>query len=252
MNEFAGKTVWVTGATSGIGRAVALGFLQQGAVVGVNHLHDPAAFSSFIDTVKTKQPDALSRVIELPGDVRRRDQVMTMADTLMNVTGSLDVLVNNAGISQIKPFLEVTDSDWRNIMDTDLTSVFLCCQAAIPHLLKSAGSIVNVASELALTGRAQFVPYTAAKGGIISLSRSLAREFAPAIRVNVVAPGPTQTPMLDAEASVPGHQEPVDDVPLQRVATAGEIADSILFLASDKASYFCGDVISPNGGSVMR
>lgn len=246
--EFSGKVVLITGATTGIGRAAAEVFLREGATVAVNHLDQPEQFARMAGELR----DLPGALIDCPGDVRDAKAVKAMVDHLVAQAGRLDVLVNNAGISQVKPFLETTEEDWDAIIDTDLKSVFLCCLAAIPHLLKQGGAIVNIASELALSGRARFGPYTAAKGGVISLTRSLAREFAPTIRVNAVAPGPTWTPLLEKEAQVPGHKEDMDEIPLGRYAEASEIAESILFLASPRASYFCGDVISPNGGAVMR
>ena len=246
--EFSGKVVLITGATTGIGRAAAKAFMREGATVGVNHLGQSDLFAEMVE----KLCDLPGELIECPGDVRSASAVQEMVGHLVTRAGRLDVLVNNAGISQVKPFLETTEEDWDAIIDTDLKSVFLCCRAAIPHLLVQGGAIVNIASELALSGRARFGPYTAAKGGVISLTRSLAREFAPSIRVNAVAPGPTWTPLLEKEAQAPGHKEDMDEIPLGRYAEPSEIAESILFLASPRASYFCGDVISPNGGAVMR
>ena len=246
--EFSGKVVLITGATTGIGRAAAEAFLREGATVGVNHLDQSEQFARMAGELR----DLPGALIECPADVRDAKAVKAMVDRLVGQAGRLDVLVNNAGISQVKPFLETTEEDWDAIIDTDMKSVFLCCRAVIPHLLVQGGAIVNIASELALSGRARFGPYTAAKGGVISLTRSLAREFAPSIRVNAVAPGPTWTPLLEKEAQVPGHKEDMDEIPLGRYAEASEIAESILFLASPRASYFCGDVISPNGGAVMR
>jgi 3-oxoacyl-[acyl-carrier protein] reductase len=246
--NFKGKTILVTGGTSGIGKATVSLFTQAGATVGVNHIGQHEAFIE----LERELSEAPGKLIELEANVTDAGQVRVALDTLLSATNRLDVLVNNAGVSLIKPFLEITEDEWDHIVDTDLKSVFLCCQAAIPELLKTRGTIVNIASELAISGRAKFAPYTAAKGGIISLTRSLAREFAPTIRVNAVAPGPTSTPMLAAEAAVPGHNESTADIPLGRYADPVEIATSIVFLASEHAGYFCGDILSPNGGAVMR
>jgi 3-oxoacyl-[acyl-carrier protein] reductase len=167
--------------------------------------------------------------------------------------GRIDVLVNNAGIVLVTPFLETTREDWQRVIDTDLTSVFDCCQGVLPHMLANGhGCIINVASELAYLGRDRYTAYTAAKGGVVSLTRSLAREFAPQIRVNAIAPGPTDTEMLASELTTPGLLEKEIDIPLRRFARPAEIAASAVFLASDQASFYCGEVLSPNGGALMR
>ena len=119
-------------------------------------------------------------------------------------------------------------------------------------LEKEQGCIINIASELAYLGRAQFAPYTASKGAILSLTRSLAREFAPAIRVNGIAPGPCDTDMLRGEIDTPEQWEKEIDLPLARVSRPEEIAMTAVFLASGFASYYCGETLSPNGGSLMR
>ena len=248
MSDFTGKTVLITGASSGIGFASALAFLRSGATVAANHLHDEAGFQR----LQSAACESAGRLLSMPADVSDGVAVEEMVEAVVARTGRIDVLVNNAGVSRIKPFLDTDESDWDFILNTDLKSVFLCSRAVMPHLLQSGGAIVNVASELALTGRPGFAPYTAAKGGIISLTRSLALEFAPTVRVNAIAPGPTSTPLLEAENATPGHEEPVELIPLGRIANPEEIAESIVFLASDKATYYCGAVLSPNGGTVMH
>jgi 3-oxoacyl-[acyl-carrier protein] reductase len=119
-------------------------------------------------------------------------------------------------------------------------------------LEKGGGCIINIASELGYLGRAGFTPYTAAKGGMITLTRSMAREFAPTIRVNAIAPGPCDTEMLRSEIKTPEQMERELDIPMQRFGRPGEIAATAVFLASEHAGFYCGDVLSPNGGSLMR
>lgn len=246
--EFKNKIILITGAATGIGRATAKRFVEEGAIVGINHLNQHEEFKTLVKECKGFS----GSLIELNADVSKKDSVYNMLQTLIQQTNQLDILINNAGLSIVKPFLELDETEWDNIINTDLKSVFLCCQASIPHLQKENGVIINIASELAYTGRANFSAYTAAKGGVISLTRSLAQEFAETIRINAVAPGPTKTPLLDKENNTPGHEESLDDIPLKRYAEPEEIAETILFLASDKARYYCGDVLSPNGGTLMR
>ena len=246
--DFADKSVLITGASSGIGRAAALAFARQGATVGVNHL----AEADQVHDMQQALANAPGKVIELEADAGNAAAVTAMVETFVAQAGAPDILVNNAGISLVKPFLETSEEDWDRILNTDLKSVFLMCKACLPMMLERGGVVINIASELAYTGRPHFAPYTAAKGGVISLTRSLALEFAPRIRVNGVAPGPTLTPMLKKEMAVPGHDESLDDIPLARYAEPEEIADTILFLASDRARYYCGEILSPNGGTLMR
>lgn len=243
------RVVLVTGAASGIGRAIAVAFAQQGARVAVNHLgraQDAQASARAVE-----QAGGVSLVVE--ADVRDPDQVRGMVAEILRQFRGIDVLVNNAGIVLVKPFLETTAEDWQRVIDTDLTSVFHTCQAVLPHMLeRGAGSIINIASELAFLGRDRYTAYTAAKGGVVTLTRSLAREFAPVIRVNALAPGPTDTAMLASELTTPELAAREIDIPLRRFASAQEIAASAVFLASDQAGFYCGEVLSPNGGALMR
>ena len=167
--------------------------------------------------------------------------------------GPIDILVNNAGVIQEKPFVETTEADWDFVVGTDLKGVFLCCRAVLPGMVaRGSGCVINVASELGYLGRALYAPYCAAKAGVIGLTRSLAREFAPAIRVNAIAPGPIDTPMLSIEhMSAAMMREGERDIPARRVGTPDEIAGTALFLASDLASFYYGQVLSPNGGALM-
>jgi 3-oxoacyl-[acyl-carrier protein] reductase len=151
-----------------------------------------------------------------------------------------------------KPFLELTEQDWDRIVDTDLKAVFLCCRAALPGMhRRRRGTVINIASELGYLGRAGFAPYCAAKAGVIGLTRSLAREFAPAIRINAIAPGPVNTAMLSLEQISAEVRTQEAAIPACRIGEPHEIAATALFLASDLASFYYGQVLGPNGGAAM-
>lgn len=247
--DLSGKTALITGAATGIGRATALAFARAGANVVVNHLAQPDQAQTVVDEAVAQGVRALA----INADVSRRDSVRAMVDEALQTFRGIDILVNNAGISQVKPFLELTDADWDRILNTNLRSVFLCCQSVLPGMLeRGEGVIINMASELGYLGRARFAHYTASKGGVITLTRSLAREFAPQIRVNAIAPGPVVTPMLEAEISNEDELAAEMDIPAGRLGQPEDIAGSAVFLASEHARYYCGDVISPNGGALMR
>jgi 3-oxoacyl-[acyl-carrier protein] reductase len=180
-------------------------------------------------------------------------QVAAMLAQATAALGGLDILVNNAGIMQVKPFLELTEADWDTVLNTNLKSMFLCCRAALPGMVaQGSGTIINIASELGYLGRELYVPYTASKGGVITLTRSLAREFAPKIRINGIAPGPTMTPMIEAEIAITGGLEAETATPAGRLGEPAEIASAAVYLASSHASFFYGEILSPNGGALMR
>jgi 3-oxoacyl-[acyl-carrier protein] reductase len=243
-----GRTALITGAASGIGRATALLFAQAGAAVVVNHSGRAAEAEAVVQAIHSAGGAALA----VEADVCSSAEVARMVAAALARFGAIDVLVNNAGVIQEKPFLETTDEDWQRMIDTDLGSVFRVCRAVLPGMVaRQRGSIVNIASDLGLLGRAEFAPYCAAKAGVIGLTKSLAREFAPHIRVNAIAPGPVATAMLSAESMSPAWIAKEKAIPQARFAEPEEIAASALFLACDLSAFYCGQVLGPNGGSVM-
>ena len=240
-----GKTALVTGAATGIGRSIALMFAQAGARVVVNHLRQPEASHAVVHAITSAGGDAVA----IDADVARATEV----ERLMDEAGKVHILVNNAGIIQEKAFLDTTEDDWDRVLGVDLKAVFLTSRAVLPGMVaRGSGVIVNLASDLGILGREMYAPYCAAKAGVIGLTRSLAREFAPqGIRVNAIAPGPVNTAMVSLENMSPEWIEKELAIPQHRVAEPEEIAATALFLASDLSRFYCGQVLGPNGGSVM-
>lgn len=231
------KTALVTGGSRGIGAAVCRALAREGYRVFINY--------------NTTDPKALA--VEIGGtavkcDVRDSAQVRGMFEKI----GSVDVLVNNAGIAQQKLFTDITDSDWRDMRATHLDGTFFCCREALRSMILShSGSIINISSMWGQTGGSCEVHYSAVKAGIIGLTKALAKEVAPSgVRVNCVAPGIIETDMLSGFTA----EELSDlraEVPLGRLGSAEDIADAVVFLASEKASYITGQVLAVNGGVVI-
>jgi 3-oxoacyl-[acyl-carrier protein] reductase len=246
--SLAGRAALVTGAATGIGRATALLFAEAGARVVVNHLGNSAQAHAVVDQIRASGGHAIA----IESDVSLAADVLRLGDQALDAFGGIDILVNNAGIIQEKAFLDTTEADWDRMLSTDLKSVFLVCRAVLPGMVsRGNGVIVNIASDLGLLGRAQYAPYCAAKAGVIGLTKALAREFAPSIRVNAIAPGPVDTAMVSLGSMSAAWIEKELDIPQHRFAEPAEVAATALFLASDHARFFCGQVLGPNGGSVM-
>lgn len=250
--RFASQVALVTGASSGIGRAVALALAGEGAEVGV-HYHSGRDRA---EAVVAEIEAAGGRAFALPADVADGDSVRALFAAVRDRRGRLDVLVNNAGEWMGRhPIAECPDELWHQMIAVNLDSLFYCCRAALEIMLpQGSGAIVNVLSIAGHTGGGGgTVPYAAAKGGGNALTRGLAKEVAAGgVRVNAVSPGLIDTPMQERWTGAEKLGEWARLVPMKRIGAAAEVVGAVLFLASAEASYVTGEILEVNGGLLMR
>jgi NAD(P)-dependent dehydrogenase (short-subunit alcohol dehydrogenase family) len=241
MRGLKGKNVLITGGASGIGQATSTRFLEEGCAVCVLDRNAEAR-----ERVAEELP-ALTAVID--ADVSNPEQVQAAVAEAIECMGSIDVVINNAGISIRHDFLNITPDEWDEVLGVNLKGIFLVAQTAARHMVaRGSGVILNTASTAGSTGYPHYADYSASKGGVIALTRSMALELAPAVRVNAVSPGYVLTPMQRAEYSDAMLDAVNRKIPFGRHARPGEIAALFAFLASDDAGFATGHVYVMDGG----
>ena len=243
-----GKTALVTGASRGIGRAIALRLAAEGARVAINYAGNVKA----AEEVKAAVEAAGGAAILCQADISNSAAVEAMVADVVKEFGTIDILVNNAGITRDTLLMRMKDEDFAKVLDTNLKGVFYCTKAVAKLMMKKrSGRIVNMASVVGLVGNAGQTNYAAAKAGVIGFSKSAARELASrGITVNVVAPGFIGT---DMTAVLPEavKEKTLAGIPLGKMGEPEDVANAVLFLASDQASYITGQVVNVDGGMVM-
>lgn len=241
-------TVLITGASRGIGRTTAALFALKGYNVFANYNRSKAEVMHLSNVLRRWK---LSVEI-CKADVCIREQVDGMVDYCVERFGGIDVLINNAGISQQKLFTDISGKEWNDMMDVNLKGVFNCSQSALRYMLKSKnGKIINISSIWGITGASCEVHYSAAKAGIIGFTKALAKELGPSnIKVNCIAPGVIKTDMLGSFSSNE-LKELKEAAPLMKLGRPRDIAACALYLASKDGDFITGQVISPNGGFVI-
>jgi len=249
--ELTGKVALVTGASSGIGRATAEALAANGASVAINFLRNEVGANA----ARAEIVSAGGSAIVVQADVTRASEVQALTERTVAEFGPIDILVNNAGslVERLK-ILELTEERWDEVIDLNLKSAFLCSKAVAASMIeRKTGAIINVSSIAGRTGGALgSIHYSAAKGGLITFTKGLAKELAPfGIRVNAVSPGVIDTPYHEEFSSPEMMKTYTGMIPLGRIGEPAEVARVICFLASDAAGYLAGETIEINGGMFM-
>jgi glucose 1-dehydrogenase len=255
MANLKGKNVLVTGASSGIGQAIAVRFAREGANVAINYRSNAEQAEATQALARAVRTNGGGRDIVVQADVSKEDEVQRMFGQVLNDFGSLDVLVNNAGIQKPCPSHEIDSSDFDKVISVNLRGPFLCAREAIRHFLSrdGGGVILNNSSVHEVIPKPKYLSYSMSKGGMENLTKSLALEYADrGIRVNAVGPGAVVTPINKAWTDNPKARREVEShIPQGRAAEADEIASVFAFLASDDASYITGQTIFACGGLTL-
>ncbi|MBI2170601.1 MAG: 3-oxoacyl-[acyl-carrier-protein] reductase [Chloroflexi bacterium] len=243
-----GKVALVTGASRGIGRAVALRLAQAGARVGVNYRSSRQAAEAVDQAIR----DAGSEALLLSADVSNASQVQAIFQELEQAWGGVDILVNNAGLTRDSLLLRMSEEDWDAVLDTNLKGAFLCSKAAARTMVRKRwGRIINISSVIGLAGNPGQANYAASKAGLLGLTRTLARELASRnITVNAVAPGFIDTAMV-ASLSEEAKAQVRARIPMDRFGTPDDVAAVVAFLATSEAAYVTGQVIGIDGGIAL-
>ncbi|HCY8015573.1 TPA: 3-oxoacyl-[acyl-carrier-protein] reductase [Staphylococcus aureus] len=242
------KSALVTGASRGIGRSIALQLAEEGYNIAVNYAGSKEKAEAVVEEIKAKGVDSFA----IQANVADADDVKAMIKEVVSQFGSLDVLVNNAGITRDNLLMRMKEREWDDVIDTNLKGVFNCIQKATPQMLRQrSGAIINLSSVVGAVGNPGQANYVATKAGVIGLTKSAARELASrGITVNAVAPGFIVSDMTDA-LSDELKEQMLTQIPLARFGQDTDIANTVAFLASDKAKYITGQTIHVNGGMYM-
>jgi NAD(P)-dependent dehydrogenase (short-subunit alcohol dehydrogenase family) len=247
------KVAIVTGAGSGIGKATAERFIKEGATVVLADINK--------ESISVLEKDMGTNAWGIQTNVAYPEDVKNLVNQTISRFGRIDILFSNAGIEYPATVTDIEPDEWNHVISVNLSSVYLCAKYVLPHMIESGkGSIINTASQLGLVGYPNFAVYNAAKGGVVNLTRNLALDYARHnIRVNAVCPGPIDTPHIERQVaglSEDGKQRVYKDianlVPLGRLGKAEEIANAVLFLASDEASFVTGTSFVVDGGYVAQ
>ena len=247
MKRLASRIALVTGGNTGIGRAVALAYADEGADVAVCWIDREAEAKTLVAAIAERGRRALA----VRADVTQEADVVALVERVERELGPLDVLVNNAGVQRPQGITEMSVADWDRMMNVHLRGAFLCSREAAKRMMpRRRGWIINLCSQLGYIGRERYTAYSAAKGGMIAFTRALAKELAPhGILVNGVAPGLVDTgfdPLPEEVKRAHAHS-----LPLKRLGTPEDMTPAFVFLASDEARYYCGQLFHPNGGEIM-
>ncbi|MEG2380293.1 MAG: 3-oxoacyl-ACP reductase FabG [Oscillospiraceae bacterium] len=236
-------TVLITGAARGIGKETARIFAENGYRIIINYK---------TSRLSAEKLSAEIGAIPIKADISNANEVLEMFAFINENFGGVDVLINNAAISRFNLFTDISDAEWREMMAINLDGTFFCSRAAIPYMVRQKrGKIVNVSSIWGITGSACEVAYSTTKAAIIGMTHALAKELGPSnIQVNCVAPGVIDTDMM-SDFSESDIKALIDDTPLMRLGKPRDVAEAIFFLASEKADFITGQVLSPNGGMVI-